>query len=700
MSGRATGGGGVASRDKRNIDTVRNRYNKNGDKWEHFRESKLEKMRAHKANIERRMRAGDNLDNRMYWSQRSDKLKRYSRHESLDPSWYTDNIYSNHSIDLEEQPPIHIEVDEEDEDDGEEEDGYYVDNDKFDRYFARNSDFAMDGPDDNVFFERKRGRAQHSDVEFNYPKSRSCCFGGGYNERPKPQLMPKSSSFSVAGRSVCDMRSTRITRHSESIDFGNNAAEANSGYRKFYCWQNGERDRNCDKYGEVKEIYHIDRDRDIYKKSKNDIMMEQQQGNANCIRNIWRRRDHCKNNILNEINGNYQDDYCDYGLNDKYYLNGRQKYHGFESHFVEEYLIVPEPIKTRPSETHLRHNSLDHHYEPNVKLINDHHHSHIDDIDEDNSNLLFDEMNVPPKPSRSKSLLEVKPPNRYDDDTSSDSTDLDLDDFNFDFEKYWTELDKTASSSTTNARYDLDYRNNNVNNVNGAFKDKNLLLDKYNNGQIRDINLNDRTNDADLDDDIEAYKPNILDLLPSPTHTVARSRYSINKPNRNYQDDLPTPPAAAHDHYLDTDRTISNTNNNRKNSSENRNRRNKNKHNSAISLINNIFSIYKPKKYSPVNCRARTKPDPIMTKSMNVSSTVRPLGAPYNDFMTSIKRPLTLATPRFNGTHSLPSTMDQPYFKIIPEKTGLKISPLYRFGYEDDSKLRLKCTARPLLFPL
>jgi hypothetical protein len=55
---------------------------------------------------------------------------------------------------------------------------------------------------------------------------------------------------------------------------------------------------------------------------------------------------------------------------------------------------------------------------------------------------------------QSKAMLEVKPPNKYDD-TESDSTDLDLDDFNLDFEKYWEELeDKNLSTSSTLELYD------------------------------------------------------------------------------------------------------------------------------------------------------------------------------------------------------------------------------------------------------
>lgn len=703
-------------KDKENRDAMRNRYNKNADKWEHLRESKLERMRAHKANVERRMRTSDNLDSRMYWSQRNDKLKRYTRNESLDPSWYTDNIYSNQSIDLEEE-------DEEEEEDPE----------KFDRLFARNN-YNYDGtPHNNASFERKTGHIPHSDAEFNYPKSRSCCFGGGYNERAKPQLMPKSSSFTVAGRAAYGFRAAREPRPFDPTDYAVNNTGTTSGYRKFYCWQNAERD--CDKYGEAKEIYHIDRDRDIYKKSKNDIMMQTQHSNANCIRNIWCRRENYKNNILNEINGNYQEDY-EYGLDEKYRANDARKRLSFDSHFVEEYLIMHDPAP-RPSDPHAtdhldyfsnakQRNSIDQLFEEDVKLLN----NPIDNEDDDRSNMLCG-LSIPSKNrARTKSLLEVKPPNRFDD-TESDSTELDLDDFSFDFEKYWTELDK-STASPTDPRYDVDYCNNNNVIGNGpghsTIKTKNINVDKYNNGQCRrDINFNERTNDDDSTHFMHDYKQNILDLLPSPTHT-ARPRYPAHKPNDNHnynrdynrnssrhhndyqrtrlngnpigdlsklspiEDDLPS-----HDLYIETDPTeLGPVNNNRKGIIKTRNGHG----NPALSLINNIFSIYKPKKYAQENCRTRTKPEP-MTKSMNVSSTVRPLGAPYNDFMTSIKRPLTITPPRYNANRTFSATIDQPHFKIIPEKTGLKISPLYRFGYGiDDSKLRLKCTARPLLFPL
>lgn len=93
------------------------------DYWDRFTEIKLEKMRQHKLNVEQRMQnngAGDNYS--YYWDNinhcYSDQtqhsrhrtnigvLQNHSRNESdpsLPPSWYTDNIYSNWSIDLDEE---------------------------------------------------------------------------------------------------------------------------------------------------------------------------------------------------------------------------------------------------------------------------------------------------------------------------------------------------------------------------------------------------------------------------------------------------------------------------------------------------------------------------------------------------------------------------------------------------------------------
>lgn len=96
------------------------------DIWERFRESKLEKMRQHKLNVEQRMRDTGETDNyNYYWDNinhcysdqtqsrgtRGHAPTKQQRQQqqmghSLPASWYTDNIYSNWSIDLDEQEPI------------------------------------------------------------------------------------------------------------------------------------------------------------------------------------------------------------------------------------------------------------------------------------------------------------------------------------------------------------------------------------------------------------------------------------------------------------------------------------------------------------------------------------------------------------------------------------------------------------------
>lgn len=90
----------------------------------------------------------------------------------------------------------------------------------------------------------------------------------------------------------------------------------------------------------------------------------------------------------------------------------------------------------------------------------------------------------------SKAMLEVNPPNKYDSDTQSDSTDCDLDDFNLDFEKYWEELeDKNISTSST---LELD---------GGNFDDNNNQLDSKNDTDECDANNNPITYINDF------YKP-------------------------------------------------------------------------------------------------------------------------------------------------------------------------------------------------
>lgn len=725
------------------------------DKWEEFREKKLAEMKQHKINVERRMQTSHNIDGQMYWSQRADKLKRYPKHEALHPSWYTENIYSNNSVDL----------------------------DTDDQCDATNC------YDREPSFHRKR---MHADTGYGYPngypKSRSCCFGSGYQERPKPMLMPKSSSFTgYSSRGMSNIRTVYSTVEEEEnlVDVHhqntrNNNINHRGGLRKFYCWEN-DRQHNSDRddlygthvpqidedcYGKnSSEIYQIERsnhglDRNYYNKNYNKkpniepIHEVHATTNANYIRNIWhnRRRSSSlyKVHNINEINGNYLDE-CSGNAPyiEKAHRSELDAHHPFE----EEYLIIQNNnpncnvFSARnsfddPGSSVSRRQSQCHSYHSNDVYANE-----MDAYDDKYAYLNRDRNKNSIQHhyhhrSKSKSMLEVVPPSRFDD-TSSDSTIDDLYDFNFDFANQ------------------IDYHNNNnrlgkvglvgeknINETNYSTKYRNVSDDTDN-----DVNDDDFDNNSQSDGDND-NNFNSFNSLTSPSH---RPRYPSSEneyllPNRSshhdrFYDNCLSPtefyPAVGNNsnqqltspngntaaatamekghHHITNDIDLPDNNKIYNNSSSHNNSNNNNTNNNinalddgnanvngAISLINNIFSIYKPRKYSPISsCRA-TAPNPKLgsiTKCMNVPSTVRPLGAPCNDFLTSMKRPLTITSTCFttqkrNWIVPSSATVDQAHFKIIPEKTGLKISPLYRFGYEDDSKLRLKCTARPLLFPL
>lgn len=78
-----------------------------------------------------------------------------------------------------------------------------------------------------------------------------------------------------------------------------------------------------------------------------------------------------------------------------------------------------------------------------------------------------------------KSMLECVPPNKFDTSSDeSDSTNLDLDDFNFDFEKYWDELEDKRISSDMDMRNKFDDNNN--------IKIKNVNVDRYVSGDFVD----------------------------------------------------------------------------------------------------------------------------------------------------------------------------------------------------------------------
>ncbi|BFG03292.1 uncharacterized protein DMAD_02587 [Drosophila madeirensis] len=319
------------------------------------------------------------------------------------------------------------------------------------------------------------------------------------------------------------------------------------------------------------------------------------------------------------------------------------------------------------------------------------------------------------RPTRSKSLLEMEPSNLFhDDDTCSDTTEIDLEDFNIDLEKYWEQLDKPPSP------INMDMRRN----MQSSLKVKNVNVRCYNNGQP--IDLHDREHERLM------IKKSLLEGMPSPPQ-LDSSESSNNAGYPFFENGADSPsfhhisgagPAPTYGHaagyghkiYPTADILPSYQYNNfypehshptvgnvlTQQPTAGIHHASAGGH-SALSLINNIFSIYKPNKYSPENCQMNYESKPEPCKKMNVPSTRRPLGAaahhhphPHEYMHSSMKRPLLVSA-------------DQPHFKIIPEKTGLKISPLLSYDEYgrggcggasiDKSHHRLSSTARPLMLP-
>lgn len=595
-------------------------------------------MRQHKNNVERRLR-GDNIGDWTYWSQRRDKLKRFPKQEALDPSWYTDNIYTNQSLDLDDDVPDYI---------------------KYDRIFLHNSNRQHDDSMYDDAFTSVHHKPKSPGREYKYPKSRSCCFGGGYEPtmRPPIQTIPKSNSFSTA-RANANYAKMRDIRHDSHHHC--------SKYRERYhrrCSVDSECDNDC--------LYA--RNRDGYKSAK--AVGHHHHSHRHHFDETSHSR--CNKNSNDEAHGRNRTDYirnewyCKYGKNATKRNSDKNGNLSFDddapmmypsrrdsSICNDDFLL--ENLDTFDSyddnnyfETNNHRGSFDN--EMDQFSIDDPAHTMLDDDKFDN-----DFMDEYRQPIRNKSMLEVKPPCRFDDTSSDSTTDVELDDFNFDFEKYWEELDKTS--------LDIDLQNNNLAS-NITSKIKNVNVGRYNNGSLMDDNLS-RTNDPYL---MQSHGP--------------QNGFIGNGIHQPFGNGVTGSPFRRIGHRVHPERSIFNNFGHDTGIVSQQNQLN---NNSALSLINNIFSIYKPKKYSPLNCHSQQiGVKPVQCKKMNVPSTIRPLGAPQNDFMTSLKRPL-LVTPT--------PCVEQPRFKIIPEKTGLKISPLYRFDFDDSPKVQLKSTARPLLFP-
>lgn len=672
--------------------------------WEDFREKKLESMKTHKLNVERRQKFDDtslikynhqesiqppqikprNLNQqKLTRHQREREQQReharypHRRKISLDPNWYTDNIYSNQSYDDSDCDSVKRPL---------------TTSASFSHYNARSNrynsyknnfhryDFNGNSRSNNIninisnsantklhahpssfedeacnvsspYFERHR----------NYPKSHSCSFAEHYHRESDTEVVPDGRSRSVPkSHSFSTNRNVMRQYDMDLIEY--------QRYKRMMAQRYRDRGpsvsepfvrRICDREGCFSDTCLVKNVNNSQNISINNNIINNNSLNTTRIINEWDlrnknsayrdegddRRRFPRETLIDADIDTFDDD--DFIFND-----------GFS---FQEFPCQPSrPSRQRPfrnpyfSSMRFAHFS-DHFYRRNrihdrdmddlfrrerskilIRNKFDKLNKYSDDFADDYQKS-FEDLFVETKTNAhghnlkpSKAMLEVKPPDKYDD-TESDSTDLDLDDFNLDFEKYWEELeDKNLSTSST-----LELANHNDS------------FDSNNNHQhLHDVK-----------------KPLAYDANNNP-----------------------------------------------------------------ISFINDF---YKPTKYSPLNSKHQDYFQKILPpKKMNIPSTVRPLGVAtqHDDFLISMKRPLTLnniiespsGTPPTNeSSYYHDDNMETAKFQIIPNKTGLKISPLYNFDqdhfhnntnnintvfYEscnnifNKSKNRLKSTARPLLF--
>lgn len=880
-----------------------------------------------------------------YWSQRRDSLKRYPKHESLNPTWYTDNIYSNHSLDLDDTGNLianltpalltnHRQLRSAD------------NSDQFDddcmiggvgAGIAENGN-ASSG---NIFCINSRSRHATGNLHepsaggtpsYKYPKSRSCCFGGGYDAQPPiVELLPKSSSFGAAAaaaaassfhhrvggrgavpllrqhsappydhelylhpnqphhpqsaakhpvRFECCSRNhgTTATATATAVDdvnlrraeddlvverltyrrsfgpatTGNATDTSEFERRQLESDMSYVRQRDDAAQRHSRMMYMLDETYPPRRRPKIDI--DRMRNKTDYIRNEWLSKTQAASSKAQTPHqyldadlepthdypgaynfapsaGAFYDPMSDHnaGLStpelrrrERQMRQKRQHRQRFSSSTAyESDAEQPQQYTIDNAAYSETAAQLEHDFESEAAAVDEDYFSYMRQRHQRQQQRSHHQQQRPLSTSaeqaaaaaaaQSKSALEVQAPSRFDD-TSSDSTDVDLDDFNFDFEKYWENLDKTNSS------YDIDIQNNNTyNNLGravGGRKVKDVNVARYNNGRRRALaaaanaaaaseyqpepgalflgkhsHLLESLLAPSLDSsDNQEYQEHLA-LYNDPakltaTTNVGASNNNINNNNDNnnmdngagylsdsefmsrrpprgaaassttspfhrthkiypgetssgagprlptYPPPPPPPPILKQPTSLFLPVATSPT-------SPRPARRQPTSSSNPFSLINNIFSIYKPKKYSPLNCNTpgmrpvppakhphhqqhqhRHLPQPPQSlhlhqhhhqphhhlqhslgggiaKKLNVPSTIRPLGSPANDFMTSLKRPL-LVTPSPSAATS--PCVEQPHFKIIPEKTGLKISPLYRFDYDSgERKYLLRSTARPLM---
>ncbi|TDG51776.1 hypothetical protein AWZ03_001836 [Drosophila navojoa] len=729
----------------------RNKNDKNWENWERIREQKLEKMK--------------NICFESYRQSKRDKLLLAKpKPKQLDPTWYTDNIYSNRSDDLDED--------------------YVPDCLKYGSYSNRilrdireqDEKYAEDA----LPMRERRGEGEGSPgyglqrskscKEFQYPKSQSCCFEGNVFEAggtggtgssgatattsilKNRAGVPKSYSFSASTK----------TMPFDIIDYelppaSNTRREKREAYRRSMnmLYSNSLDERTlahscCAREQCTSAKCLLD---DIYAGSRRRLDAYGAGSNRNLNLNLNLNRSlRSPDDWLFDERVEAAADHHHHHQQHQRLGRGQRLPMGAQATpagttvicccATEDYCChrqAQQRAARRPhcpghhpaaeEEEHM-HCRYDTDLEQFIRAERERLLLQDKFLDEDERYLAQSHMASPgrryahyTRPTRSKSLLEVQPPSLFDEDSCSDTTEIDLEDFNIDLEKYWEQLDKPPSP------INMDMRRN----MHSNLKVKNVNVRCYNNGQP--IDMHDREHERLM------IKKSLLEGMPSPPQLDSSGSSnnatgfsffenpagSLHHPHHHQQQHHPlqqrhhgiAAPAApayggyGHKVYPTADTLPTYQYNNfypehttlgsvlTQQPTAGVHHASAGGH-SALSLINNIFSIYKPNKYSPENCQLNYESKPEPCKKMNVPSTRRPLGAASSNMQhgheylhSSMKRPLLVSA-------------DQPHFKIIPEKTGLKISPLLAYDEYggggggiagDKSHQRLTSTARPLMLP-
>lgn len=665
---------------------------KNYSQWEDFRENKLDLMKSYKQNISQKTDETSLIKYNHHESVQPPKIKprnlnqqkltRNQRHReaqqehdiyqhrrkiSLDPNWYTDNIYSNQSYDDSDCDSIKRPL---------------PSSASFSHYNARSNQYNVHKNNLHCYDFNGNSRANNININIsntantkfhghlssfqdepcdtnthyferhrNYPKSHSCSFAERYHRETDSEVMtdacsrsvPKSHSFST-NRNIMrqyDMDLIEYQRYKRMMA-QRYRDKGPSGSEPFIT-------RICDREGCFSETCLVKNVNNSQNISINNNIINNNNLNSTRIINEWDLRNknsahrddnedsrrYPRETLIDDID-TFDDD--DFIFNDGFSFQefpcqptrpNRQRPHrnpyfssmrfaNFSDHFHRRNRIHDRDLYDlfrRERSKVLIRNKFD--------KLNKYSDDFADDYRKSFEDLFVETKTTPHNFNlkQSKTMLEVKPPEKYDD-TESDSTDLDLDDFNLDFEKYWEELeDKNLSTSST-------------------------------------LELADQNNDYDSNNNRLIYKSSTLqDANNNPT---------------NFMNDF-----------------------------------------------------HKIAKYSTLNTEQHDYFQKILPpKKMNIPSTLRPLGivTPHDDYMISLKRPLTMnnniESPICDTPYCHEDNMETAKFQIIPNKTGLKITPLYKFNpdhfrnvssinnvfYENcnsifnKSKNKLKSTARPLLF--